>query len=238
MSIERNMRILVIPDTHFPFEHPDATDFLSKVSETFSPTRVVHLGDEVDYHAISFHHHLPDLPSPGLELEKAIKRLTPLYRIFPEVDLLESNHGSLVYRRAEAHGLPKNFFKDYNQILKAPPTWKWHETITLKLPNKEHVMFFHGKSSNALSVSRSLGMSTVNGHYHTQFSIQKWRTPVATHFAMVSGCLIDPKSRAFAYDKNNIFRPILGCSVIIDSQPKLVLMNLKSNGLWTRKLFD
>jgi hypothetical protein len=236
LSVERNKRILIIPDTHFPYQHPDAIDFLQSLKELVRPTRTIHLGDETDCHAISFHQSDPDLWSPGHELEKAIEYLKPLYRLFSDLDLMESNHGSLVYRRALASGMPLNTIKSYNEILKAPKGWQWHEHLILKLPNDNNVMFFHGKSSNPLSISKALGMSTVNGHYHTQFSIQKWSTPVATNFAMVCGSLINPKSKAFAYDKNNIFRPILGAGLIIDSQPKLILMELKGDCRWSGKI--
>jgi len=236
MAVESNKRILVIPDTHCPFEHPDAFNFLAFLKKKFEPTRVIHLGDEIDGHSISFHEIDPDLLSPGAELALAIKRLETLYRLFPKVDILESNHGSRVYRKGRAAGIPQSVFKNYNQILNAPKGWVWHNELILELPNKNKCMFFHGRGSNALNQSKLIGMSTVNGHYHSSFSINKWATPFQTNFAMVAGCLIDPKSKAFSYNNNSMLRPILGAGLIIDSQPSLVLMQLKSDGRWTGKL--
>jgi hypothetical protein len=53
---------------------------------------------------------------------------------------------------------------------------------------------------------------------------------------MQSGCLIDRKALAFAYDKLNLNRPIIGTSIIIDSKPELIPMILNKAGRWIGKL--
>ena len=45
--------IMVIPDIH-AYQHPDALAFLRKVKQAFDPDLTVSLGDELDYHAMSF----------------------------------------------------------------------------------------------------------------------------------------------------------------------------------------
>jgi len=94
----KNERILVISDLHFPFSHPDTITFLGAVKDKYKPDRVISIGDEIDAHAMSFHTHDPDLLSPSSELELAKKYLSVLYRLFPNVDVMESNHGSLITR--------------------------------------------------------------------------------------------------------------------------------------------
>lgn len=61
-------------DLHYPFCHPDTVAFLRAIKNKYNPDKVVSLGDEVDFHGINFHYHDPDLPSPGDELNVAIKR--------------------------------------------------------------------------------------------------------------------------------------------------------------------
>ena len=116
MSKKKYKYILVIPDQHFPFNHIDIFKFLGAVKAKYRPDKVVNLGEEVDLHSLSMHDHDPDLPNPRDEMEMAIVRLRHLYKLFPEVDILESNHGSLVYRRAKKYGLPKRVIKDYRTI--------------------------------------------------------------------------------------------------------------------------
>ena len=59
--LKKNKRILVISDTHFPYQHPDCILFLAALRSEYKPDRVVHIGDEIDGHAISFHNSDPDL---------------------------------------------------------------------------------------------------------------------------------------------------------------------------------
>jgi hypothetical protein len=226
-------RILVISDQHFPYQHADAVAFLSELKRFIEPDLVVNIGDEIDYHAISFHQHDPDLLSPSDELKSAIDKISPLFKIFPKMVLLESNHGSLVYRKGKHAGLPRHVFKSYREIIGAPKGWEWMPEFTLF---EQNVYFHHGKSANGLKLSQSLGMNCVQGHYHSQFNIQYWSSPTGRRWSMHVGCLIDNSSLAFAYNKNTLPTPILGCGVIIDSQPILIPMTVDENNRWTRRL--
>src|ERR1700761_9219831 len=96
--------ILVISDMHHPYAHPDVTRFLKAVKAKYRPDSVVCIGDEVDFHALSYHESNPDLDSAGKELEKAIKALRPIYALFPKVTVIESNHGSMVLRKSLTAG--------------------------------------------------------------------------------------------------------------------------------------
>ena len=231
-----NKRVLAISDMHKPFGHPDTVAFLKEIKNTHKPDRVICMGDEADKHAISFHNHDPDLLSPSDELELAIKRLQPIYKLFPKCDVLESNHGSLVYRRGKAFGLPRHVFKSYREVLEAPREWKWHMDLTIKLSDGNKCFFHHGKSSAVGKLSQSLGMNVVCGHFHEQFYIHYWANPNGLFWEMQTGCLINDKSLAFAYNNNNLKRPLIGTGIIIEGQPKLLPMILDKHGRWIGKL--
>lgn len=231
-----NRRILVISDLHAPYQHQDAVEFLAAIKDKYKPTRVILSGDEADFHGISFHDHDPDLDSAGKELEGTIAALKPLYKLFPKAEVLESNHGSLVLRKALSNGLSRKFFKSPGEILQAPKSWSWHFDITLTLPNDTQCYFHHSKGANVKKNSQALGMSFVQGHHHESFEIQYWGNPNALLFGMTVGCLVDPHSLAMAYSKNNLKRPVIGCAVIIDSIPTLIPMVLNKKGRWVGKL--
>lgn len=233
---KENKCILVISDLHAPHTHQDAADFLDAIKKKFKPTRVILSGDEVDSHALSFHDHDPDLDSPGTELEKAILTLQPIYDLFPKAQVLESNHGSLVMRKALAHGMPRAIFKGYREILQAPKGWSWHFDITLTLPNGTQAYFHHSKGADVKRNSQSLGMAFVMGHHHESFEIRYWGNPNALLFGMTVGCLVDTKSLAMAYNKNNLRRPVIGCGLIVDSKPQLIPMVLNKKSKWVGKL--
>lgn len=234
-----NSRILIIPDQHAPYHHPDALEFLAAVAAKIRPTRVINLGDEVDGHALSMHDSDPNLDSAGPELESAKIFLHALARMFPVQDICHSNHGSLVYRRAFKYGIPTQYIKTYRDVLfpdGGGDGWSWKEKILIDLPNGDSVIAQHQSSGDILNNAAHERTNLVQGHEHGKFEIQFRSSTTALYWSMVSGCLIDPKALAFAYGKLFPKRPIIGCSAIIDSQPILIPMILGDDGRWTGKL--
>jgi len=92
--------ILVISDQHAPYHHIDTLDFLKAIKLKYKPDCVVNIGDEMDWHSISFHDSHPGLYSPSHELVVARKFLQDLEKLFPKQHIMDSNHGSLVFRKA------------------------------------------------------------------------------------------------------------------------------------------
>jgi hypothetical protein len=230
-----NKSVLVISDTHIPYHHPDLIPFLKELKRLIKPDRVIHIGDEADKHALSFYDSDPDLPSAGDELKLSIPIIKELEKLFPEVDLLDSNHGSLAYRRALKYGMPRAYLRNYNETLEVSKKWKWHEDLTIDTPGGE-VYFCHGKVADVLKLAQMMGMSAVQGHYHSSFNIQFHSNPEKLYFGLQVGCLIDKKSLAFRYNKVDKKRPIIGCGAIIDGLPKLIPMPLNKSGRWTGKV--
>lgn len=230
----KRQTILVISDYHAPYQHPDAEAFLTACKKKYNPTDVVCIGDEVDYHALSFHDSDPDLDSAGAELDKAIKALKSLYKLFPKCTVIESNHGSMVLRKALVAGMPKKVLRSYNEILDAPTGWKWVFDVKLATPLGP-VYFCHGKSGAAGRLASQYGMSTVQGHYHEKAQITYISTPERLMFDCHTGCLADDKSLALGYNKINPKRPIVSIVVIQEGVPVIVPMVLNQKGRWNRK---
>jgi hypothetical protein len=228
--------ILVISDLHFPYAHFDVFSFLKAIKKKYKPDKVVLIGDEVDGHSWSFHQASPDLPNPTQEFENAVRGMKELYKIFPTASVIDSNHGSLIFRKQQASSLPRSVFKSYNAMLEAPKGWKWTYDLTLKMSDGNSVYFHHGKTSAVGKLSKNMSMSAVQGHYHSRFEIIYWANPNGLYFDMRIGCLIDDKSLAFSYNKTTLDRPIIGCGIIIDGQPKLLPLIKNDNGRWIGKL--
>ena len=228
--------ILVLSDQHFPYNHPDIIAFLAAIKAKYKPDKVVNIGDEIDGHSLSFHEKSPELLSPSDEFQTAINRMQPLYKMFPVMDLVESNHGSLVYRRAKYAGLPVRVIKDYRDVLQAPKTWRWHDDLVVKASDGSSIYFCHGKSSDVLRMSQAMGMKCVQGHFHEKFEIRYWGNKLGLFWGMTVGCLIDDSSLAFSYNKLNLKRPLIGCAIILDGHPRLLPMVLNKSGRWIKKL--
>ena len=232
---ESMKRILVISDMHLPYQHKDAINFLAEIKKEYKPSFVVNIGDLLDFHAINMHQHDPDLYSAGMELDKSKELIKQIESIYPKMVEVDSNHSSLVYRRALKFGMSRQFLKDYGDFL-GTKKWKWVDDLTLTMSNGQRCFFTHGRSADILKVSQTMGMSAVQGHYHTKFLVSWWANPDNLFFAMNVGCLINQKSMAFAYAKNFKTRFILGCAIILDGIPRLLPMVLNKKGDWIKQL--
>ena len=232
---EDNSRVLLISDMHIPYHHPDALEFLQHLKDKYKPTRVICLGDELDKQALSYHDHDPDLPSAGDEPRKSVPVIQELYKMFPVMDIIESNHGSLVWRKAKTNGIPRQYIKSYNDVLGVGVGWKWSFDLTIELPNGQKCYIHHGKTSNVIQLSQQMGMNAIQGHYHEAYRIDYWGNPNGLFWGMQCGCLIDDDALAFSYNNVNIKRPVIGTGLIIDSIPVLEPMILCEEGKWLGK---
>lgn len=227
--------VLLIGDSHIPYEHKDYLKFCKAVSQKYQCKIYVHVGDEVDNHAISFHDTDPELLSPGAELEKAIVRLGGWEEAFPGMTLLTSNHGSLVIRKFKHHGIPIHYLKTFQEVY-GTPTFEWVEDVLIE--TKLGLVYgCHGKSGTYGKLAKEMGCSAFQGHFHGKREVTWHVTAGGERFNLFVGCGIDRKSLAFAYGKNHIPKPALGCAVIDkEGIPHLVKMHLNGKGRWNGKV--
>ena len=229
-------KVLAIGDLHIPYHHKDSFAFLRALKKKYKGfDLVVNMGDELDQHAISMHDSNPDLPSASDKLRLAKTYVKELEGIFPDMTLLDSNHSSLVYRRALKYGLPKAYLKHYNEFLDVGKGWKWVDDLTISLNDGSRCFFTHGMSANVLQIAQKMGMHAVQGHYHSKASIQYYSNPDNLNWAMQTGCLTNQQSLAFGYSKNFKDRFICSSAVIIDGQPRIHPMVIK-NHRWIGKV--
>ena len=206
------MRVLVIGDTHIPFEHKDYLPFVKRINKLYKPEKVVHIGDLVDNHAISYHEHDPDGWSPGDEMKEADKHLKEWFKAFPKVLLCRGNHDQLVDRKGKTVGLPRRAFKPYREIWNLPDTWK--DDFVWKIGD---VCYEHGNGSAKYLhtvMANENRMSTVIGHAHSIGGVEYLVSENDCIFGMSVGCGIDRKKYAFAYGKNFRRKPVLGCGIV------------------------
>jgi len=221
-----NGNVLVIADTHIPFEHNDYLDFCLEIKKQERCGQVVHIGDLVDNHSISYHEHDPDLWSPEQEMKETDKILKKWFRAFPELKLTKGNHDSLVDRKGKTIGLPRRCFKPYREIWNLPNGWEddFHFVI-------DDVVYQHGTSNTGklahLNLAISNRASTVIGHSHSNAGINYTASPKDCIFGMNVGCGIHAKSLAFAYGQDFKNKPIVSCGVVYEGDnPRLFRMAL------------
>jgi hypothetical protein len=226
----------VWPDKHKPYHHIDTNYFLIEADNKYKFDGIVDIGDGEDFHGMSFHDSDPDLLSAGHELRAVILDNKVLYDRFKEVMIVDSNHSSMIHRKAKHHGIPRHVLKPLGEVLEAPKGWTWHQELVLQMSSGQKVLFVHSLGSNVLAVSQKRGMSCVQGHHHSKFSIQYWANYESTFFACQTGCLVDDTSMAMAYNKGTVERPVLGMLRITEGIPHLIPMQLDKHGRWTGKI--
>lgn len=233
-----NACILFISDDQAPHEHQDELAFLKALKNKFKPTRVIHIGDEADNTASAVGYDVnPDLDSAGPELLKTREKLRKLYKLFPKVDVMISNHLLRIFKKFKKAGLSKLFMADLHKIYKLPKTWKYHNKLVLNLPNTGPCLIQHGHQGDAMKYSRSHGISVVSGHLHSKAYIQYWKDSLRKlRFAAQIGCMIKNKSEAFDYNKDDELYPIYSTLVIKNGYPIIVIMEVDKNDRWTGEL--
>lgn len=223
--------VLVISDQQIPFHHPDMFKFLIWLKNKYKPDYVVNIGDEVDMHAISDYDHDPDGYSPGDELKIALIYLKELYKIFPKVYAVTSNHTARPFRRAKKFGIPRAYLKEYHEFLQAPSGWEWRDHWVI-----DGVHYFHGEGYSgpmgAAKAAMNLGCPVVMGHLHSDAGIHYVASDAQLIYGFNVGCLIDKKAYAFAYGKAMPKKPVIGTGLVIKGVPIFIPMLLNKKGRW------
>ena len=223
----RNGNVLIISDTHCPWEHPGYLDFCNDIKKRVKCTQVVHIGDLVDNHSISYHEHDPDGWSPADEMIAADVHLEPWFKAFPKVELCSGNHDGLVDRKGKTVGLPKRCFKSFRSMWNLPRGWEDAFEHIIDGVLYKHGTGMSGRYAHVQAAERAR-MSTVIGHVHSSAGIEYIASSRDCIFGMNVGSGIDRKQYAFAYGKDFPRKPILACGVVTDNgrNPQVFRMEL------------
>jgi len=212
-------RVLIISDTHCPGMRRGYVDFLKRIADNYSVTRIVHIGDLVDWNSISFHEKHPSLSNAFAEFQKARKQVATLTRAFPKCDWLIGNHDALSQRQAATVGLPAELLRSYDDIWELD--WKVHPRFTKLII--DGTVYSHGDSGKggqdaALKQAKDNFRSTVIGHFHAQAGARWWANPEFRVFGLSVGCGVDVNKLQFEYGKKFSARPVMGCGVVLNGK--------------------
>lgn len=212
-SFKPNDIIGVIGDTHEPFCHKDYLGFVTKTFEKYGVTKVVHIGDLVDNHAISRHISEPNAMGAEKEYELTLNAVSKWVERFPELTVCEGNHDSIPARQAKELGIPELYIRNMSQLFNLPYTWNIVEEIVIN-----DVYYQHGVGNGGLygaaNLAKIMSMSSVMGHLHSCGFCHYLSNPTKLWFGLAVGCGIDIKAYAFRYAKPFKRRPILGCGIV------------------------
>lgn len=215
-------KVLVIGDTHFPAVHAGYLAFCQDLYEKHDCNKVVHIGDVIDFHAISEYDSEPDAPGALDEYEAALECVRLWYASFPDALVCEGNHDARPYRGAAKVKMPQRFLKSYNELL-GTPGWKWSPDHKI-----DGVYYFHGTGTSgeypAMNTMKKMLMSTVQGHVHTAAGLWWKANPERRMFGMSVGTGVNDKHIAFKYGQHLKARSILSAGVVLDGNPIHIIM--------------
>jgi len=200
-------RILVVGDLHCPFDLDGYLEHCVDIYERFNCNQVLFIGDILDNHYSSYHESDPNGMGGGYELKQAIQHVQKWAEIWPVADVIIGNHDRLIMRKAFSSSVPKEWIKDYNDVLGT--SWNWVERIEY-----DGVQYVHGEGGSARTKAKNDMQSTVQGHIHTQAYTEYMTGNTSLVWGMQVGCGVDRESYAAAYAKN-FKRQAIGCGVVI-----------------------
>ncbi len=212
-------RVLIIGDTHCPGMRRGYVDFLKRIADRHAVNRIVHIGDLVDWAAISYHEKSPQLLNASAEAKAARRQVQQLAKAFPDVDWLIGNHDALPHRQAESAGLPPELLRSASDFWEID--WVVHPQFT-KL-EIDGTLLSHGDQDGggkfaALNQAAANFQSVAIGHFHAQAGVSFMANRNFRVFGMAVSCGIDAPLLQFRYGWKFKQKPILGCGVLIDGK--------------------
>ena len=228
------MRALIVGDTHLPAVHPGYLSFCKDLAQKYRCNKFIHIGDLVDWHAVSQHDKQPEAKDALSEFEEARSHIKKWERAFPEMIVLEGNHDARIARQAATVNIPQRFLKGYNELWDTK--WEW------KLDHKlDNVYFHHGTGTSgqfpAVTTMQKMLMSVCQGHIHSAGGIWWRANPERRIFGMNTGCGVDDKHIAFTYGEHLKVRSILSAGVVLDGTPAHIIMPASRGEKYHRSRF-
>jgi len=221
-------RVGIIGDTHLPYELSGYLEFCVETFDRYGVDTVVHIGDFIDHHSLSFHDSEPTLHNVMGEYESAYERAQDWYEAFPELTLIMGNHDRIPARQLRKLGMePSIYMRPIEELLGMPEGWQVVDQVEI-----DGVLYHHGETAGGINGFRKDAETrmrcTVSGHNHSNAGISATATDQELVWGLAVGCGVNHEHLAFAYGKHFAKKPIIACGVVIDGEPRIEYMSLGS----------
>jgi metallophosphoesterase superfamily enzyme len=210
----------VIGDLHIPFEHKGYLPFLKDTFRKHHVGEIVSIGDLFDQYSYSRFIKKPISMNPREETKISKERIQKYIKAFPKLKVCLGNHDTRYIDRAEEFGIDSDILQGFRDIYGLPDTWEIYDEYDNYLI-MDDVLYIHGSAYNgekgAKIASMTEQMSVVMGHAHSFAGYWPIVNKRKIMFGLNVGCGISPHEYAFAYNKKDKLRPILGCGIVYNS---------------------
>lgn len=214
------MKVLAVPDRHFPWAHRRACDWVVGVAKTYQPDAIVGLGDELDLYSYSRFPRSHNLYTPLQEYRRgmgayrrhwqALREAAPKAACFE----LSSNHGDRLHKRVLER------FPEVEHLIGDPYALPEVKRVKGEMV-LDRVIYMHGFRSNALAHATYNQQSVVHGHTHKASLL--WRkNRKGSFFNLECGWLGDEGSAVFNYKMEALTQWTMACGLITNGAPTLL----------------
>ena len=211
-------RVLVFSDDHLPAVVDGRVEFLKDLYKSWKCDTVIHVGDFIDFHAISAHTTEADARGALDEMDEAIEKAQEFYKAFPKLTMIMGNHDLRIIRSANEAKLPKNWLKPFGEVIGAPKGWNIVNHPVLL----EDVLYDHDFRKSGMTAHRAKalkeGINVVGGHLHAHAGIAYIANTHSLVWGMNVGCGIDVEAYHMRYGKGFNDKPIIGAGIVIDGK--------------------
>lgn len=214
-------RYLIISDLQIPFELNDALPFVRKVQREFRIPleNLCCVGDETDQYWGSLFKKSPEAKhTANQEIEATKEKLRKWYKAFPYMKICESNHGNRWKKKAWESEIPSQLLRQYREVMEAPDGWEWRKAWLIQ--TKKPFLMEHGDDWGGQIPHKQAalhnGISTIMGHHHSLAGVEYLKTNGLDVWGAICGSLIDFEQYAFEYARRAKFKPVIGCTVILN----------------------
>ena len=203
------MRVLIIADLQFPYEHPNALNFYSNLKDKFKPDIIVQIGDLIDNHHASHFLKEVTLPNATEEISQVQQKIKQWGKVFPKMIVLKGNHEARLEKAMQRVGLPSSMLKTVPEIFAFPKGWEYKTTVKIDNVLYTHFAGIGGKHSTRRTAELAR-QPIVQGHLHKSCGIEYHKTEFGLTFCMTVGGMINETSPAFNYygESNFMNKPI------------------------------
>lgn len=219
---EINLKILTIPDTHFPFEHAKAMSWAIKLAHAVDPDHIVQIGDLLDQFSFSRYPRARKM-DPDEELKLGRSRANAMWKSMPKrakKHQLMGNHDDRMLKMAlkaapELMGIIEDSLEDLYRF-------EGVKTVTEYEYELEGLMFQHGHRAKLGDHAKYNQCSTVVGHSH-RGGVVFYRNRSGMYWELNSGFLGDISTAAFTYvAQKKVNTTTLGVGYIDDLGPRFI----------------
>ena len=217
--MSKDDRVGFIGDTHSPVMLEGYPEWCMDVFESWGVTRIIHIGDFVDWHAASRHESEVGYADVCGEYEKAYEQVQHQASVFGnKIECMIGNHDCIPQRTLKSLGMPSALLRNYNEMWGVD--WTFHPRYT-KLQIQDYQVMHGDQGRGPDAKAKALGdwRSTVCGHHHTQLNAWHGANESTRFFGLSVGCGVDSGHAAMAYGKTFAKKGMIGCGVVIDGCP-------------------